>query len=193
AELEEPHTSGKVGSSTMPQKRNPMLCESILTLARLMRGQVAVAMDTLVFNEHERDWSAVQMEWAWVPQLCVMCQGALEITLRVLTGLQVNEARMRQNLDLTGGLLLAERVMFALAPQLGRQRAHDVVHACAMAAHEQGRPFSELLAADPRITRHLSREQISKLLDPAGYTGLATAFVDRVLADSGGDRSEPNR
>ena len=193
AELEEPHTSGKVGSSTMPQKRNPMLCESILTLARLMQAQVTVAMDTLVYNEHERDWSAVQMEWAWVPELCVMCQGALEITLRVLTGLQVNEARMRRNLDLTGGLLLAERVMFALAPQLGRQRAHDVVHACAMAAHEQGRPFSELLAADSRITRHLSREQISMLLDPAGYTGLATEFVDRVLADTVSDQVAANR
>ena len=191
-EVEEPHASGKVGSSTMPQKRNPMLCESILTLARLTQAQVAVAMDTLVYNEHERDWSSVQMEWAWVPELCVMCQGALELTSRVLAGLQVNEARMRQNLDLTGGLLLAERVMFALAPQLGRQEAHDVVHACAMAAHELRRPFSDLLAADPRVNSHLSGQQISRLLDPTGYTGLATEFVDRVLADRGGEPFAPD-
>ena len=186
-ELEEPHTPGKVGSSTMPQKRNPMLCESILTLARLMPAQVAVAMDTLVLNEHERDWSAVQMEWAWAPQLCVMCQGALELTLRVLQGLQVNERRMRQNLELTGGLLLAERVMFALAQQLGRQRAHDLVHACAMAAHEQGRPFSELLATDPQVAALMSAGEIAQLLDPTGYTGLATTFVDQVLALHAGD------
>lgn len=192
-EVEEPHASGKVGSSTMPQKRNPMLCESILTLARLMQAQVAVAMDTLVYNEHERDWSAVQMEWAWVPELCVMCQGALELTARVLAGLQVNEARMRQNLDLTGGLLLAERVMFALAPQLGRQEAHDVVHACAMAAHERGRSFGDLLAADPRVAPLLSREEISRLLDPTGYTGLATEFTDRVLADRECDPPAPAR
>ena len=192
-ELEEPHASGKVGSSTMPQKRNPMLCESILTLARLSQAQVSVALDTLVYNEHERDWSAVQMEWAWVPELCVMCQGALELTSRVLDGLQVNEARMRQNLDLTGGLLLAERVMFALAPKLGRQEAHDVVHACAMAAHEEGRSFGERLAADPRVTAHLSREQISRLLDPTGYTGLAARFVDRVLAEGNSDPIAPGR
>ena len=130
------------------------------------------------------------MEWAWVPELCVMCQGALELTSRVLAGLQVNEARMRQNLDLTGGLLLAERVMFALAPQLGRQEAHDVVHACAMAAHEQGRSFGDLLAADPRVAPHLSPEQISRLLDPTGYTGLAAEFVDRVLADRSGETLE---
>ena len=181
-ELEEAHTPGKVGSSTMPHKRNPMLCESILTLARLMKAQVATALDTLLLNEHERDWSAVQMEWAWVPELCVMCQGALELTVRVLDGLQVNERRMRQNLDLTGGLLLAERVMFALAQQVGRQRAHDVVHACAMDAYEQERSFSELLAADPLVAQHLSPVRITELLDPTGYTGLATHFVDQVLA-----------
>ncbi len=181
-ELEEAHTPGKVGSSTMPHKRNPMLCESVLTLARLMKAQVATALDTLLLNEHERDWSAVQMEWAWVPELCVMCQGALELTLRVLDGLQVNERRMRENLDLTGGLLLAERVMFALAQQVGRQRAHDVVHACAMAAWEQGRSFGELLAADPLAAQHLSPARITELLDPTGYTGLATHFVDQVLA-----------
>lgn len=181
-ELEEPHTPGKVGSSTMPQKRNPMLCEAILTLARLMPAQVTVAMDTLLLNEHERDWSAVQMEWAWVPELAVMCQGALELTLRVLDGLQVNEARMRQNLGRTGGLLLAERVMFALAQHIGRQSAHELVHACAMAAHEQGRPFAAQLAAEPLVARHLSPARIAELLDPTGYTGLATRFVDQVLA-----------
>ncbi len=188
-ELEEPHGSGKVGSSTMPQKRNPMLCESILTLARLVQGQVAVALDTLVLNEHERDWSSVQMEWAWVPELCVMCQGALELTLRVLEGLQVNEDRMRRNLELTDGLLLAERVMFALAPQIGRQRAHDVVHAGAMAAHEQGLAFGDVLAADPLVAQHLSPERVAELLDPSGYTGLATYFVDQVLAAYGHTRS----
>ena len=181
-ELEEPHPPGKVGSSTMPQKRNPMLCESILTMARLMKAPVSSALDTLLLNEHERDWSAVQMEWAWAPELCVMCQGALELTLRVVTGLQVNEARMRQNLECGGGLLLAERVMFALAQEVGRQRAHDVVHRCAMAAQEQGLAFSAALGEEPLVARHLSAERIAELLDPAGYTGHATHFVDEVLA-----------
>ena len=72
--------------------------------------------------------------------------------------------------------------MFALAQQVGRQRAHDVVHACAMDAYEQERSFSELLAADPLVAQHLSPARITELLDPTGYTGLATHFVDQVLA-----------
>jgi 3-carboxy-cis,cis-muconate cycloisomerase len=184
-EVEEPFEMGKVGSSTMPHKRNPMLCESILTLARLCREKAATAVDTLVYNEHERDWSSFQMEWAYLPELCVMAHGAMEITARVLDGLIVYPERMRQNLDLTGGLLLAERVMFALGEHIGRQGAHDVVYECAMGAFEARRPFLDALMEDARVSAHLTRAQIAALLDPAAYTGLAAQFVDRVLAGAG--------
>lgn len=180
-EVEEPFEMGKVGSSTMPHKRNPMLCEAVLTLARLCREQAATAIDTLVYNEHERDWSSFQMEWAYLPELCTMAHGAMAIMTRVLDGLLVYPDRMRANLDLTGGLLLAERVMFALGEHIGRQAAHDVVYECAMGSVEQKRPFLDLLAEDARVSQHLAREQIAALLDPAAYTGLAAQFVDRVL------------
>jgi adenylosuccinate lyase len=180
-ELEEPFEMGKVGSSTMPHKRNPMLCESVLTLARLTREKAATAMDTLVYNEHERDWASFQMEWAYLPELSVMAHGALELMLRILRGLIVYPDRMRRNLDVTGGLLLAERVMFALGEHIGRQTAHDVVYECAMHAIEHRLAFAEVLAEDARVAAYLSREKIVDLLDPAAYTGLAAQFVDRVV------------
>lgn len=185
AELEEPFGAGKVGSSTMPQKRNPILCESVLTLARLCREKSATAVDTLIINEHERDWSSVQMEWTIVPEAFIYAHGALEITRRVLAGLRVNTERMLRNLALTGGLLLSERVMFALGERYGRQRAHDLVYTCAMASYENERPFVDVLLANQDVSAVLSREQLKALLDPRQYTGLADRFVDRVLESLG--------
>jgi 3-carboxy-cis,cis-muconate cycloisomerase len=180
AEVEEPFEMGKVGSSTMPHKRNPMLCEAILTLARLTRHQTGAAFDAML-HEHERDWSSFQMEWAYIPELCVMTHGAMELTRRVLEGLIVYPDNMLRNLHATGGLLLAERVMLALGQFIGRQTAHDVVYAAAMTAFEQGQPFAAVLKASAEVRAHLSAETIDSLLDPVQYTGLSAAYVDRVL------------
>lgn len=180
-EVEEPFEMGKVGSSTMPQKRNPMLCEAILTLARLTRQQAATAVDAM-FHEHERDWSSFQMEWAFLPELCIMTHGALLLTERVISGLRVYPQAMLDNLHRSGGLLLAERVMLALGQHIGRQHAHDVVYEAAMTAVEDKVPFSIALKQDSRVTAHLDDEAIDALLDPVQYTGLAAVFVDRVLA-----------
>ena len=181
AELEEPFAAGKVGSSTMPQKRNPMLCESILTLARLCREKTASAIDMLVFNAHERDWSAFQMEWALIPEVFIMTQGALELSCRVLRDLRVNADKMLENLGVTAGLLLSERVMFALSDRYGRQFAHDLVYDCAMTAFEQKIPFIDVLLENQQVTAVLDRARLESLLDPRQYTGLADRFVDRVL------------
>lgn len=185
AELEEPFEEGKIGSSTMPQKRNPILCESVLTLARLCREKSATAVDTLIINEHERDWSSLQMEWTFLPEVFIYAHGALEITRRVLAGLRVNTEKMLRNMALTGGLLLSERVMFALSERYGRQRAHDLVYTCAMASYEEGRPFADVLLAHQDVAAILNREQLEALLEPRQYTGLADRFVDRVLASLG--------
>lgn len=179
-ELEEPFEFGKVGSSTMPQKRNPMLCEAILTLARLTRQQAAVAVDAM-HHEHERDWSSFQMEWEYLPELCVMAHGALEISNRVLSELRVYPDVMRRNLDITDGLLLSERVMLTLGEFIGRHNAHDLVYEAAMHAYENKLPFADILKSDKRITQYLSSSQIDNMLDPVQYTGLASAYVDRVL------------
>ena len=131
SEVEEPFEMGKVGSSTMPHKRNPMLCESILTLARLTRRHATTAVDAMM-HEHERDWSSFQMEWAFIPEVCVMTHGAMTLLQRVLDGLIVYPDHMLRNLHATNGLLLAERIMLALGEYIGRQTAHDVVYEAAM-------------------------------------------------------------
>ena len=179
-EVEEPFEMGKIGSSTMPQKRNPMLCEAILALARLTRGHTTTAVDAMM-HEHERDWSSFQMEWAYLPELCIMAHGALELTQRVVSGLIVYPDNMLRNLNSGHGLLLAERMMLTLGKHIGRQHAHDIIYEAAMAAFETRTPFADILKRDARVTDFISPNEIDDLLDPVQYTGLSAAFVDRVL------------
>lgn len=179
AELEEPYVRGKVGSSTMPHKRNPMICEGIIAEARLVRGiqgTILAAME----SEHERDWSAVHLEWAGVPEASILAGGAVAHTLRVIEGLIIYPERMRQNVDALHGLILSEAVMLRLGEHLGRQTAHEVVHEASMLAYEQQRPLADLLLADPRVTKHLTAAEIEDLMRPEAYTGLSGVFVDRV-------------
>lgn len=178
-ELEEPFEMGKVGSSTMPQKRNPMICEAILALARLARTQATTAIDAMM-HEHERDWASFQMEWAYIPEICIMTHGALELTHRVLSGLIVYPDNMLRNLDVTRGTLLAERVMLALGKFVGRQHAHDIIYESAMESFEKRISFADVLKNNPVVTEHLDAARIDALLDPLQYTGLAGIFVDKV-------------
>lgn len=178
-EVEEPFEPGKIGSSTMPQKRNPMLAEAILALARLVRAQATTAIDAML-HEHERDWSSFQMEWAYLPELCVMVHGALALTHRVIAGLHVYPDHMARNLDITRGSLLAERVMLALGQHIGRQPAHDLIYEAAMESFERREAFADVLKRRPEVMRHLDAAAIDALLDPAQYTGLAAHFVDHV-------------
>jgi 3-carboxy-cis,cis-muconate cycloisomerase len=140
AELEEPYQRGKVGSSTMPHKRNPMICEGIMAEARMVRGVLTTVLLAME-SEHERDWSAVHLEWACVPEAAILAGGAAAHTLRVIEGLHVSREKMRANVDLLNGLSLSEAVMLELGAYVGRQVAHDVVYDASMAAYEQGRPL----------------------------------------------------
>ncbi len=179
-EVEEPYNPGKVGSSTMPHKRNPMICEAIVALARLAFNVSRGGLDGLI-QDHERDWTFNHMEWAYLPEMCVMVDGALALTLRVIKGLQVHPDRMRRNLDTLHGLMQSEAVMFALGEHVGKQTAHDITYACSMRAVEEDRPLREVLLEDEIVARHLSPEWIDALLDPAAYTGLAGRLVDAVI------------
>ncbi len=179
AELEEPYQRGKVGSSTMPHKRNPMLCEGIVAEARMVRNLVPSLL-TAMEAEHERDWASMHIEWAVIPEISILTGGALAHTLRAVDGLIVYRDRMAANVDILHGLILSEAVMLQLGEHLGRQTAHEVVHEASMLAFEQRRPLRDLLAADPRVTAYLSPSDLDAMLDPAAYTGLAGWFVDQV-------------
>jgi len=180
AEVEEPFAWGKVGSSTMPHKRNPMICELIVALGRIVRQDSALALDTMG-QEHERDMGAWQAEWEYVPRACVLTASALAYSLRVASGLRVDALRMRQNMDLTGGLALSEVIMLELGHAVGRQEAHDVVYRISMRVIETGGAFRDALLDDPVIRAHLTPAHIDALLQPERYLGAAPDCVDRVV------------
>ena len=187
-EVAEPYQEGRGGSSTMPQKRNPIACEFILACARNVRQLVAVMLDAMV-QDHERATGPWHAEWIALPQAFALTAGALHHTRTMLEGLVVDPGRMRRNLDTTRGMICAEAVMMALAPEVGREKAHHLVAAACQRALARDRHLLEELQADAAISAHLRPERLVALLDPASYTGLAADFVDRVLT-SGASKAE---
>ncbi len=170
-EVEEPLPPGTVGSSTMPQKRNPQLCQDIIAAAAELRSLVPLAMEAAQV-EHEADRTTTLMMHEALSRAAILTGDVLARLVNVLSGLKLDPARMRRNLELSGGLIMAEAVMLKLAEAIGRQHAHDVVYEAAQAAATHGQSFASLLAADARVTAHLSPERIAALLDPAAYVGL---------------------
>jgi 3-carboxy-cis,cis-muconate cycloisomerase len=181
-ELHEPRNKGQVGSSTMPQKHNPILCERSAAGCRLVRGMVPV-MQSLMIGVHERDMASVAAEWLLIPQCFIVLDGSLQYTHTILSGLQVFPARMDANLGITRGGIAAEAVMFGLAQQLGRTEAHDLMVEVAREAMEQRRDLGEVLSEHPTAREVLSAEEIARLVDPTNHLGLSQRIVDRVLAD----------
>ncbi len=180
-EVEEPVPPGTVGSSTMPQKRNPKLSQDIIAAAAQIRAVVPLALEAMQ-TEHEADRTTSIMMSRAVVQACELTGDMLQRMIVLFDGLQIFPERMRENLDLSGGLIMAEALMLELGRQIGRQRAHDVVYEAAQASVTQGRPFKEMLAKDPHVTAALTTSQIDALLDPAQYTGLCRQFAERGTA-----------
>lgn len=184
AEVFEPFHEGRGSSSTMPQKRNPIASLYIHSTAALVRQNTAALLEAAV-ADHERSTGPWQIEWIALPEIFLLAAGTLRQTRDLVEGLQVDAARMRANLDLTGGAIVSEQVMMGLGPHLGRQRAHDLVYDICREAASKGTPLVDLLAAHPEIARHVSRAELERMCDPANYLGLAGAMVDRVLAREG--------
>jgi 3-carboxy-cis,cis-muconate cycloisomerase len=180
-ELSEPYIAGRGSSSTMPQKRNPIASEYILAAARTVHALVPVMLGAMA-ADHERATGPWQAELLALPQAFVLTHGALLHASAIAEGMVVDTERMRRNLDLTGGLIVAEAVMMGLAPHLGRGEAHHVVkHACD-AALAESIPLADALMRETAVAARLDRAAIERLTDPAHYLGSADAFIDRVLA-----------
>ena len=182
-ELTEPFTEGKLGSSTMPHKRNPSTCEAAVAVSRALRYNAAYMLECMII-EHERDGSAWRSEWKALPESCLMAGGLLAMMKTVIEGLGVNVEKMRANLDLLGGFLLSERVMFALSANVGKQTAHDLVYEASMQGLERGITFEASLMSDARVREALSEADLKAVLDPAGYVGRAPQIVEQVLAET---------
>lgn len=179
-EVEEPVPVGTVGSSTMPQKRNPQLCQDVLGIAAELRALVPLALEA-VPSEHEADHTP-SVAFEAIARASTLTGEALERIHLIVGGLRLHPQRMLSNLGLSAGLISAEAVMLELGKIIGRQHAHDVVFKAAQAAASQKASFVDRLAADPRVTRHLSRSAIAALLDPLPHTGLS-ATIAREQAD----------
>jgi 3-carboxy-cis,cis-muconate cycloisomerase len=180
-EVFEPFVQGRGASSTMPQKRNPISCEVMIGAAKTVRHLAGLALDGAV-QDFERATGPWQAEWVALPEAFLHTAGAVSQALFMLTGLEVDTQRMRQNLDSTGGLIVAEAVMMGLAPALGRNEAHDVVYAACRVALEQKRTLADVLKADDSVTRLVSLAQIDAMCEPTNYLGCAGQMVDKALA-----------
>jgi adenylosuccinate lyase len=183
-EVSEGFVSGTVGSITMPHKRNPEISEHLGTLARVIRHNASLVVESLV-HDHERDGRSWKGEWAVLAETC-LAAGKLLALLRTLTrNLVVHADRMHANLEATGGFVLSEAVMLALAARIGKQSAHTLVYDTAMNGHSTGRGLKEAILANPQICAHLSSSEIEALFDYRQHTGQCGAMVDRVLAELG--------
>ena len=180
-EVSEPHVAGRGSSSTMPQKRNPISAEYVLAGARGAQAMVPLMLGAMA-QDHERGTGPWQAEALAIPQCFVLTHGALEHARTIAEGMVVDAARMRRNLDLTGGLIVAEAVMMGLAPVLGRGEAHHVVQRACDVALRESVPLAEALSREADVTARLDTAAIERLTDPAGYLGSAGAFIDRVVA-----------
>ena len=150
-----------------------------------MRQQVALILDAMV-QDFERATGPWHLEWMALPESFLLAAACLHQAKFALSGLTVDAGRMRANLDMSGGLIVAEAVMMAAAPVLGRQHAHDVVYDACRAAITSGRPLAEALTEVPEVVEALGgAEGIRRRCDPANYLGLAPAMVDRVLEGRG--------
>jgi 3-carboxy-cis,cis-muconate cycloisomerase len=179
-EVYEPFAHGRGSSSTMPQKRNPISSCYIHAAISVVRQHAAALMDAMV-ADHERSTGPWEIEWIVLPEAFCLMAGALKQARFVVEGLEVDAAAMRRNIDLTGGLVMSEAVMMGLGPYIGREYAHDLVYDLCRDAAAQGRPLLDLLAENDEITKHLDREALATLLDPANYLGQSGVMVDRVL------------
>ena len=181
-ELAESFQPQQVGSSAMPQKRNPQRSERICSLARMIRALVAPALENVPL-EHERDLTHSAAERIIFPEACILTDYLLRELQELLQGLAFRPEAIQRNLRLTRGLIMSERLMLKLVEKgLGRQEAHEIMRLAANRAFQEQAALQDVLGKDPTISRLLSAEQLTEYLDPERYISTAVAQVDQVLA-----------
>jgi 3-carboxy-cis,cis-muconate cycloisomerase len=177
----EPAGEGRGGSSTMPHKRNPVAAAAVLAAATRVPHLAGSLLSGMV-QEHERGLGGWHAEWTALPELVQLSAGALQHMTETIAGLDVRPERMRENLNATNGLIMAEAVTMALGTRIGRMTAHHLVEAASKRAVAEHRHLRDVLAETDDVTAHLQPADLDGLFDPLGYSGLAVVLVDRVLA-----------
>ncbi|MCV9879342.1 adenylosuccinate lyase [Brenneria izbisi] len=186
-EIEEPFSEGKIGSTTMPHKRNPAALEGLASLTAPVFKSAALIHESMKV-EHERDAMSWRAEWIALPEINIYLSAQLQNALGILRGMSVNEKQMLANLELQNGLLLSEKVMFEIGKRLGKQTAHHLIYECSMQAFEQNQSFKSVLLAHPVLSAQLTSAELEEWLNPANYLGSAPQKVDDVIryADNSG-------
>jgi 3-carboxy-cis,cis-muconate cycloisomerase len=182
AELAEPAGEGRGGSSSMPQKRNPVTCATVLAAAQRVPGLVSTMLSSMV-QEQERGLGGWQAEWETLPELVCLSGGALHHLSEMLPGLHVDEQRMRKNLDATHGLIFAEAVAMALGDHMGKMPAHMLVEGACKKARTENRHLKDVLREEPGLQAYLTPADLEGLFDVRNYLGSAEEFVRQVLAE----------
>jgi adenylosuccinate lyase len=178
-EVEEPFEAGQKGSSSMPHKRNPVSCEQVCGLARVVRGHVVAALEDVALW-HERDISHSSVERVILPDGTILLDYMLDQMTRIVGGLQIYPAHMRENMDRSLGLMFSQRVLLRLADKgLPRQRAYELVQRNAMRAWRERVAFRDLLAADPEVAALLPRAELEACFDPSWYLRNVDAIYRR--------------
>ena len=186
AEVFEPTAKGRGGSSTMPHKRNPVAAASILAAANRVPALMSSMYQSMV-QEHERSLGAWHAEWLAVPEIFQLCAGALQRTVEVLQGLEVNSKNMQRNIEMTQGLIMAEAVMMALAPKMGRLNAHHLVEkACQQAVAEQSH-LQDIVSSFTEVKQHFSAAELTLIFKPESYLGNIQDQIDAVLKEAKGE------
>jgi 3-carboxy-cis,cis-muconate cycloisomerase len=181
AEVFEPQAPGRGGSSTMPQKRNPIASEYVIAAARGVRTLAPLAIEAMA-GDHERSTGPWQSEAIALPQIFVLASAAFAQARAIAEGMSVDAARMRNNLDLTHGLIVAEAATMLLAESFGKSEAHHLVEQACTRALESGAHLADVLAQDERITSRVQPADIRRALAPETYVGESRAVVERVVA-----------
>ncbi len=180
-EVLEPFVKGRGASSTMPQKRNAISSELMLAAAKGVRQAAGLMVDAQI-HDLERATGPWHAEWIAIPEAFMLTAGALKQANYLMGGLEVYPDRMRDNLALTRGTIVAEAVMMGLAEFIGRQDAHDVVYDACRTVNTKGGTLAEVLKATPAVASRIPATTLDSLCDPANYIGQCGEMVDRVLA-----------
>jgi len=171
----------QVGSSTMPHKRNPELCERVCGLAKVLRSLVIPALENIP-TWHERDLTQSSSERFIIPEACILTDYMLHLMIGIISGMEVDEDRMLKNLKLTRGLIMSEAVMLALVRKgMGRQEAHELMRKLAIKSRSEGTEFRKVLMEDETVRRFLTEKEIDSVLDPRRYLGTAVEQVEKAI------------
>lgn len=185
AEVFEPTAKGRGGSSTMPHKRNPVAAASILAAANRVPALMSSIYQSLV-QEHERGLGGWHAEWLAIPEIFQLTAGALERTLDVLKGMEVHRENMQRNIECTHGLIMAEAVMMALAPHIGRLNAHHIVEDACKKAVSQHVHLKDIISQANEVKEYFNENQLEDIFKPESYFGNIQDQIDAVLQDAKG-------